>query len=234
MCFELQIYLYLCSRIQPQNRSIMKKVVRMFAVVTALLMAVPAWSQVQFGVKAGLNVTKVSLDKSTVIDANNRIGWFAGPMLDVSLPITGLGFDVAVLYNNKTIELETEGATESETLKYVDVPVNLKISLGLGKKASIFLTTGPQFSFNIGDDEIFEDISNAKRHFELKKSEFSWNVGGGVKALKHLQVAYNYNVAVGKTADVNLDASYFGGMAGDIVQKKLTNSTHQISVALMF
>lgn len=212
----------------------MKKSIRMFAVVAVLLMTVPAWSQVQFGLKAGLNVSKVSFDKSTVTDANNRCGWFAGPMIDFTLPVVGLGMDAAVLYDSKSIELEDGGVKESETLSYIDVPINVKYSVGLGSLASVFVTTGPQFSFNVGDDKIFETLSSATRKFELKKSEFSWNVGAGIKALKHLQVAYNYNIAIGKTADVNVDLGTATSIAGDAVKGKLKNNTHQISVAYLF
>lgn len=211
--------------------------------VAALVVSVSASAQLHFGLKAGTGLTHVKLEKETLTDANNRLGWFAGVMVECTLPVSGLGLDASVLYNNKEIELETERGKERETLKYVDVPVNLKFSFGLGSTAAVFLTTGPQFSFNVGSKNLFSNlnlsatngqIQDIKRNFELKKSEFSWNVGAGVKLVKHIQIAYNYNIAIGNTADMNVDLSTVSGIVDDAAKGKLKNNTHQISVALMF
>ena len=221
----------------------MKRQFRLFAVVAALVVSVPAFSQLHFGLKAGMNVTKVSLDKTTVTDAKNRCGWFAGPMAEFTLPIVGVGMDAAILYENKSIELESNGVTETEHLSYINIPLNFKYSIGIGSVAGVFVTTGPQFSFNIGDKDIFSDISlqnvsgsaqNIGRKFELKKSEFSWNVGAGLKLLKHLQLGYNYNIAIGKTAEISPDLNTVVGVGTDAVKGKLKNNTHQISIAYVF
>ena len=207
----------------------MKKRISLLAVVATLMFATPAWSQIHFGVKAGLNVSKVSLDKSTLTDGDNRCGWFAGPMVEFTVPIVGLGVDAAVLYDNKSIEVANEvGTTEHQTLNYIDVPINLKYTIGLGSLASVYAATGPQFAFNVGGKSIFKTLTSTS-DFELKKSEFSWNIGAGVKVLKHLQAGYNYNIALGSTADVTLK-----GVGVDAIKGKLKNNTHQISVAYMF
>lgn len=203
----------------------MKKYFSTLAVVAALVFAVPAQAQLQFGLKAGLNVSKMKLDKD-VVDANNRTGFFVGPMAEFTLPIVGLGMDAALLYDQKGVEMEAEGVKVNDKLHYIDLPINLKYSVGLGSLASAFLATGPQFSFNVGGKKIF------KEQYELKSSEFSWNIGVGAKLVKHLQVAYNYNIGLGATADVN------EGTAASALWKaatgKLKNNTHQISVAYMF
>ncbi len=236
-------FVILPVEVNAKIRRIMKRQFRVFAVVAALVVSVPAFSQLHFGLKAGLNVTKVSLDKATVTDTDNRCGWFAGPMVEFTLPVVGLGMDAAVLYDNKSIGIETESGEKHENLSYIDIPLNFKYSIGIGNIAGVFVTTGPQFSFNVGDDKIFSDLSvtnvqgsvtDLGRKFELKKSEFSWNVGAGVKLLKHLQMAYNYNIAIGKTADMSVDLSTVTGVAGSAVQGKLKNNTHQISVAYLF
>lgn len=221
----------------------MRTQLRIIALIATLVVSVSTSAQLHFGLKAGTGLTQVKLEKETLTDANNRLGWFAGIMVEYSMPISGLGIDASVLYNNKEIELETERGKERETLKYVDVPINLKLTIGLGSTAGVFLTTGPQFSYNIGDDDLFSDLSlptansqiqNISRRFELKKSEFSWNVGAGVKLMKHIQIAYNYNMAIGSTADVNVDLSTITGIANDAANGKLKNNTHQVSVALVF
>lgn len=40
----------------------------------------------------------MSIDKK-VFDSSNQIGFFIGPTLKFSLPLTGLGIDIAALYD---------------------------------------------------------------------------------------------------------------------------------------
>ena len=185
------------------------------------MFAVPAQAQLKFGVKAGLNVSKASLDKG-VLSADNRTGFFVGPMAEFTLPIVGLGVDAALLYDNKSVKVGAEGETSSSTLHYIDIPINVKYTIGLGSLASVYGATGPQFSYNIGGRSILDGS------YALNDSDFSWNIGAGVKLLGHLQVGYNYNIALGKTAEVKDDTAI------DIIGKSFKNNTHQISVAYMF
>jgi hypothetical protein len=199
----------------------MKKIFGVIALAAAFLFAAPAQAQFKFGVKAGLNVSKASLDKG-VLSADNRTGFFVGPMAEFTLPIIGLGVDAALLYDNKSVKVGAEGESASSTLHYIDIPINVKYTIGLGSLASVYGATGPQFSYNIGGKSILDGS------YALNDSDFSWNIGAGVKLLGHLQVGYNYNIALGKTAEVK-DAN-----AIDFVGKSFKNNTHQISVAYMF
>lgn len=189
-----------------------------------LLTAVPASAQLKWGVKAGLNITKPSLSMDA-IKTENQTGFFVGPMAEFTVPIVGVGADISLLYNNKgmTIQELATGQEYNQTLHYIDIPINLKYTYGFGSLVGVFVTTGPQFSFNIGSKKLnFSD-------YTLRSSEFSWNVGLGAKLFSHLQVAYNYNIAIGKTAELDVL-----GIGGDIIKKKLKNNTHQISLAYMF
>ncbi len=194
----------------------MKKIFGVIALAMAFVFAVPAQAQLKFGVKAGLNVSKVSISGAD-LDSKNRTGFFVGPMAEFTLPIVGLGIDAALLYDNKSVKVESE----SKNLHYIDIPINVKYTIGLGSLASVYGATGPQFSYNIG---------NKKWHgVDLNDSDFSWNIGAGVKLLGHLQVGYNYNIALGNTAEVK------GADAIENIGKiKMKNNTHQISVAYMF
>lgn len=200
----------------------MKKIFAAAALM--LLIAVPASAQFSYGLKAGLNVSKASLDWSTV-SSDNQTGFFVGPMVEFTVPLVGVGVDASLLYNNKGMKLKdvTSGNSFSQTLQYIDIPINLKYTYGLGSIAGVFVTTGPQFSFNISSKKL--KIAD----YTLKSSEFSWNVGLGAKLLGHLQVAYNYNIAIGKTSEFE-----YYDTAMNLVKGKLKNNTHQISLAYMF
>lgn len=164
-------------------------------------LALPSDAQVKFGLKGGLNVTDMSLS-SKVFDASNRAGFFIGPTVKVSLPLTGLGVDGSVLYDQRSAKIENEsGETQTVKQQQITIPINLRYGVGLGSLASVFLFAGPQVGFNVGDkDYKWTDTSN----YSLKKSNFSVNVGLGATVIQHLQITANYNIACGKTADVTL------------------------------
>ena len=195
----------------------MKKSFSILAVMLLVAAAAHAQLPIKFGVKGGLNITKVKFDKD-IAKADNRTGFFIGPMAEFTVPIVGIGADIAVLYDQKNIEVNDT----KEKLQFIDIPINLKYTLGLGDFAGIFFATGPQFSFNVGDKKLFDAET-----YKMKSSNFSWNVGAGVKLINHVQIGYNYNIGLGKTAEVNSPL--------DPVKKiKMKNNAHQISVAYIF
>ncbi len=196
----------------------MKKSFKIIVLMLLVSTAAHAQLPIKFGLKGGLNITKVKFDKD-VVGTDNQSGFFIGPMAEFTIPIVGIGADIAVLYDQKKIEVDNE----KETLKYIDIPINVKYTLGLGDMAGIYIATGPQFSFNVGDDKILKADT-----YKMKSSTFSWNVGAGVKLINHIQVGYNYNIGIGKTAELNGVGEYLKE-AG-----KMKNNSHQISVAYLF
>lgn len=208
----------------------MKKVKIVLVMAIAVFAVTTAQAQVSFGVKGGLNITEMSLD-SKVFDTSNRMGFFAGPVLKVGLPLAGLGFDIAGLYDQREAKINDETVTQKSIL----VPANLRFSFGVGNNAGIYLAAGPQISFNIGDDEYtWKDtktsFENAENTFQMKKSVFSVNVGGGVNFGK-FEVGATYNIGISKTADVES----FDKVADAVYEnRKATSNTWQIHAAYFF
>lgn len=201
-------------------------------VVCATILSVPASAQVKFGVKGGLNVTKMSVS-SEVWDANNRAGWFFGPTLKFTVPVVGLSFDISALYDQKSTKV-TDDNEGSKTIrqKAIDVPVNVRYGLGLGDAASIFLFAGPQFAFNVGDSKFNWTSTNSYRNtFQMKKSTMSVNVGAGV-TISHVQLTANYNIACGRTGDATVWNTLESTASS--VTKKGRNNTWQISLGYFF
>lgn len=167
-----------------------------------------AQAQVQFGIKGGLNVTSMSLDKDKLLDTENQAGFFIGPTVKFTLPIVGLGIDASALYDQREAKIKgdingnkVETSSKLKT-QAINVPINVRYGVGLGSVANVFFFAGPQFGFNVGDKNksIFQDAAEWK----LKSSNFSVNVGLGFTVLSHLQVSANYNIACGKTGDVTV------------------------------
>ena len=150
-------------------------------------------------------------------------------MAELTIPIIGLSADAALLYDQRHVKLDNGADAQEESLHYISIPINLKYTLGLGSLAGVYVATGPQFMYNVGNSNLFTSISGAASELELSKSQFSWNIGLGVKLLNHLQAGYNYNIGLGNTGEFKVKNA-----ALDAVKGKLKNNTHQISVAYLF
>lgn len=180
----------------------MKKAISFLMLLTALVLSQPMQAQsINFGVKGGMNNNEMKFDQS-VFDSENRFGFFIGPTLKVALPLGGLGVDIAALYDQRESKINNETIKQKSIL----VPVNARLNLGIGSSAGVYVAAGPQFGFNIGDDEyswksLDESKANAENTFQLKKSNFSVNLGAGFYVSKHLEFGFTYNIAMGKTAD---------------------------------
>ena len=161
----------------------------------AALAAVPSMmqAQVKFGVKAGLNVTQMSLSQD-VVSKSNQEGFFVGPTVKVTLPLVGLGVDASALYDQRDAKFGEDKVSQ----RSINVPINLRYGVGLGSLASVYLAAGPQFGFNIGQ----KNYSGVK-DFKFKESNFSVNVGAGVSLINHVEVGFTYNIAVGKTGEIS-------------------------------
>ena len=178
----------------------MKKVLTL--IVMAVAFAMPSQAQFSFGVQAGLNLTNISdfsFDQAGIENAiQSKAGFFIGPTIKFTLPIVGLGIDAAALYDQR------EAKAGDETLKSqsIQVPINVRYGIGLGSMAEVFAFAGPQFGFNIGDKA--KDLYNDAAKWTLKSSNLSANVGLGATILSKLQVKFNYNIALGKTGEVEV------------------------------
>lgn len=182
----------------------MKKLFTLIAFAMAMLTVQTADAQVKFGLKGGLNITKMSLSRD-VLNSSNSTGFFIGPTVKFSLPIVGLGIDASALYDQREAKIAedisgTNSLEETVKQKAINIPINLRYEIGLGDLAGFYLAAGPQFGFNVGDKN--QSLWNNVGQWKLRDSNFSFNVGAGVMLLTHLQIGANYNIVCGKTGDV--------------------------------
>ena len=177
----------------------MKKIISLLAVlVCCLAMATPAQAQLlKFGVKGGLNMTELDLKG---YDSDNTAGFFIGPMVEATIPLVGLGVDGALLYSQTGMSFKEDGKDETLKSHSIEIPINLKYSIGLGKLASVYAAAGPQFAFALSQDKWKDDLTNYTSK-PFKKSQLSLNLGVGVKLLGHLQAGATYNIPLGDTAE---------------------------------
>ena len=204
----------------------MKKIGIVLAVLAAWLWTAPASAQFNWGVEAGVNLSKVRVNgDGGLFDSSNRTGWFVGPKAQVVMPVIGLGIDGAILYSQKYMKLEAEGeSSPNKSLPYLEIPINLRYNFGFSSLVGIYLATGPQYNWFLGSRNL---VWGGESYGSLERSTFSWNVGAGVNLLSHLQLGFTYNIALGETGMI--------GDVGDVVQNfDVKNNTFQVRLAYLF
>ena len=195
----------------------MKKVLSVLMVAVALMMAAPAQAQlIKFGVKGGMNFSKLDTDVKSWYDAKeSSTGFFIGPMAEVTLPILGLGVDGALMYSQRgSGEVKQEG---------LEIPVNLKWSFGLGSMLGAYLAAGPDFFFN------FNDMSH--EYMKMEEAQVSINLGAGLKLLKKLQVGLTYQIPIQDSHYLTNISLAPDAKASDI---GAAQKTWQVSLAYIF
>lgn len=178
----------------------MKKIYCLILLAAMALVAIPAKSQIRFGIKGGVNISSVHFNAS-IVDRGNITGFNIGPMVEFMVPMAGLGFDAAILYSQKGGEFKLkEFPTEVIDAKndYIDVPVNMKWKFGLPIIKGYF-SAGPYVSFRVGGEKFWNFSSAVGDQLKAHTFGAGLNFGAGVEVVKHVQVGFNY--ALGLTDD---------------------------------
>lgn len=183
----------------------MKRIINVLLVAVCIAMAMPAQAQLKWGVKGGLNVSKVTFD-SDLLKSDNMAGFFIGPMAEFTIPVVGLGVDGSLLFSQKGVKADSDASKQYG----FDIPVNLKYNIGLG---SLFV--------DISKDKSVANIAEAKK----KRAQVGINVGAGVKLLGHLQIGANYNIPLGDSFSLEAVGHALGGAK---------TKTWQVSAAYIF
>jgi opacity protein-like surface antigen len=82
-------------------------------------------------------------------------------------------------------------------MKSVEIPINARYTFGLGDALGLYVSTGPEFGFNVGGKKWNDSWGN----YTLKDSYMSWNIGAGVMLVSHLQLGLGYNFPIGKSGE---------------------------------
>ena len=226
----------------------MKKIICSLTLLFVLASALPAAAiGFDWGVTGGWNYSKVKIKNfKTSFDTSNRAGWFIGPKVYLSLPL-GFGVDASVQYSLKRMNMgdyvyDADGfavenadgtnPTVSTTNNYhsFEIPVNLRYSIGLGKVGSVYLATGPQFGFGIGNTK----WTNYAGVFKKENMVTTWNLGAGLKVLGHVEVGVGYNFAFGKTGTTTVTKTDNLGNVIGLQDMDFKTNTFQVQLTYVF
>lgn len=181
----------------------MKKV--FLSIVLMLIAAVGMQAEIKFGLRGGYNITTMSFNKS-VISPENKAGFYIGPTVKIGLPMN-FALDASLLYDQRDsdpdIYIGADAFSDEKypnlTRKTMALPLNLRMSFGLGSLANVFILAGPQFDFNLGSDISVEELE-----WNWKKSTYSVNVGAGLLLANRVEVKFNYNIPCSDSGSFNI------------------------------
>ena len=181
----------------------MKKLFLAIAIVVCSLATSAQTNMFKWGVEAGMNFNSLSFDKA-MFESNNRTGFFVGPKVKVNVPLLGFGADAAITYSMNGVSINSmKGETISKNLSNLEIPLNLRYDFSLLKFLSIYLATGPQYNYCMSSDETIKELYG-HADGSYSRSNWGWNVGGGVEILDHLQLGVTYTIPISDSGNLAL------------------------------
>jgi len=182
----------------------MKKTVLAMMIMACYVSQINA--QVDFGLKGGINYANFKF-KDAGVDVSEATGWLAGALLQIKIPVIGVGVRPELLYT--TFRGKVDNAPHS--IHYLQVPVNVFKSFGL-LVIRPYVQAGPYFSYAVHvDGKAFKD------HIK----EFDWGIGlgGGVQVWR-----------------LQLDARYSWGLqnVSSVKDFKMKNNVFSLSLGYLF
>ncbi len=166
------------------------------AFMMALVAAVPAQAQFHFGIKAGLDVDRLSIN-SKLFDSDNRAGFTGGVMIEFTAPIINLGFDLSAMYVRRNSQFMVANNIVKNDRDYFEIPLNLKYKLEVPAIARVitpFVTTGPSVAFLTSRKHI-------EKAYKNNEIDVAWNFGFGVELFRKVQLAASYGLGLTKALE---------------------------------
>jgi len=139
----------------------------------------------QIAIRGGVNYSDVTIEGTNVM-TDSKVGFHAGLQGHLGIG-TILAVRPALLYNIKGAKVEASGASQSNSLHYLEAPINLAMRFGISD-IGIILEGGPYLGYLVNTGEgIFEDINKT-----------DWGVNfGGVVELSDIGFGVNYSNSLG-------------------------------------
>ena len=168
----------------------MKKVNKLFLLLTLFCVAGGVHAQIAIGPKVGINIGTFRGDDVESDDAENLLGVTLGAVANIGIT-ENFSIMPEVLFFQKGAEQtlfedpnDSETKTERETtLNYVEIPVLAKYAFSIGQGPELFVIGGPSFGIGLGGNISETNLSDRDIDFEedmITNFDFSVALGGGI------------------------------------------------------
>ena len=156
--------------------------------------------KINFGVKAGLNMSMLTGSKDLIMSSNN--GFFAGTLLEFKL-LGKIAIQPELLFSAQGAKFESKDLTYATTTKmnYLILPVMVKYY----PVAGLFVEAGPQVGFLISSrqdiDNRITNVSTSENIKEVTKDfDMSINAGVGYDILDKVVAQVRYCIGLTNTS----------------------------------
>lgn len=153
-------------------------------------------SQVQFGVKAGVNIATLTLSSDlsgSGESLSSKTDFNAGVLASIPL-FNSFTLQPEINYSGQGAKGSDGTTTTTVNYNYINVPILFKFNHSSG----LFAETGPQIGFlisaNAKADGQSEDIKS-----QISSTDFSWAFGLGYKTQMNLGIDLRYNLGLSNT-----------------------------------
>ena len=193
---------------------------RMLLVILAAGSAAVASAQIQFGVKAGVNLASLSLSNdNSGASLSNKTDFNAGALLSIPL-VSSFHLQPEAMYSSQGASATQSGTTVKLNNAYLNVPVLLKYQHVTG----LFAETGPQVGFLLSAKATMSGQPTTDTKSNTQSTDFSWAFGVGYKIpIINLGIDARYNLGL---TNVNKSSSNSNATA--------KNAVFQIDLFYMF
>ena len=180
---------------------------KLFVIIFVVLISVPAFSQLKFGLKAGVSTTSLSMESLKTITSGDteytvdaltdaKYGFHGGAFIRLSL--LGIYLQPELLFSSRTneytvIDLAAPTVEMIKTQKFnkLDIPVMLGFKLG-----PVRLNAGPAASLLINSPSALIDDAELKSVYS--RMTIGYQAGVGIDILKFLTVDLRYEGSLKK------------------------------------
>lgn len=181
----------------------------------ALLAGSCAFSQVRFGLKAGVNFADLKYEPkdqtSGTPDANSLASFNAGLIVDIPI-VTGLAFQPGLMLEGKGSKVVHSGALGNFTQKvnplYLEIPANFLFKPSIGLNTKLYFGLGPYFAVGVGGRSSSDAQSSVGSYYtdhtlqfgngsddDLKATDFGGNILAGFEFTNGLLVGAQYGMS---------------------------------------
>lgn len=178
--------------------------------VVALSQSLNAYAETRWGVTAGANYNEIHFKQGDIFKSDRMVGGNAGLTGELMIPGIGFGVDASVLYSmcngklhmgDKKVWSSLGLGTETCTLHYIDIPLNLKFRYhnldGVENTIMPLAFAGPTISVLAGHNKVGDQLS-------YQKLSASFHMGIGCELFNKVQVNVGYQFGIGESLKTKL------------------------------
>ncbi|MDY7393711.1 porin family protein [Aureibaculum sp. 2210JD6-5] len=151
------------------------------------------------GIKGGYNLAAVSFDGEG--ETGQRHSFHAG-FFGESFLSDYLSIQSELLYSQQGYEIKYSGATFTQKLNYINLPILLKAY----PSKNFYVEAGPQIGLAITHKEEFDsnfDLFDISQEFEPSNFDWGFSFGGGVKTNSGVSFGVRYHLGLGDIYEDN-------------------------------